>query len=69
MAAKKRDFLDEIIDMQENWNALSHTGDDLVEQLTANPEDTPYYDPDDYRERPRVNSITCVTSVSQNPDA
>ena len=69
MAAKKRDFLDEIIDMQENWNALSHTGDDLVEQLTANPEDTPYYDPDDYRERPRVNSITCVTAVSQNPDA
>ncbi len=66
MAAKERDFLDEIIDIKENWNALSHTGDDLVSQLTAEPEDEPFYDPDDYRERPRANSTFCPSAVTRN---
>ena len=66
MAAKKRDFLDEIIDMQADWNAISRKGDDLVEQFTADPNDLPIYDPDDYTERPRVNSTMCVSAVSKN---
>ena len=44
MAKQKRDFLDEIIDMREDWNALSRTGDDLAAQLAADPEDEVFYD-------------------------
>lgn len=66
--AQKRDLLDELIDIQADWNALSRKGDDLVDQLTADPDDQPYFDPDDYRERPRVNSTLCVSAVSHNGD-
>lgn len=66
MAQKKRDLLDEIIDMQSDWNALQHTGDDLVSQLAAEPEDEKFYDPADYRERPRANSTYCASAVMRN---
>lgn len=69
MAQKKRDLLDEIIDLQSDWNALSHKGDELVEQFTADPNDLPVFDPDDYRERPRPNSTYCVSGVSKKPEA
>ncbi|MBR3318071.1 MAG: 4Fe-4S binding protein [Atopobiaceae bacterium] len=69
MAKKKRDLLDEIIDIQNDWNALQHTGDDLVSQLTADPADEVVYNPDDYRERPRANSIYCATGVMRNVNA
>lgn len=69
MAEKKRDFLDELIDISSDWNAISRKGDDLVEQFTADPDDLPFYDPDDYKERPRVNSTLCVSAVSKNPRA
>lgn len=67
MAQKKRDFLDEIIDMQADWNAISRRGDDLVDQLIADPNDVPLFDPDDYAERPRPNSTQCVSAVTKNP--
>ena len=66
MARQKRDLLDEIIDIQSDWNALQHTGDDLVSQLAANPEDEPFYDPADYKERPRANSAYCASAVMRN---
>lgn len=69
MAAKNRDFLDELIDLQADWNALSHKGDELVEQFTADPSELPEYDPDDYTERPRPNSTLCVSCVTRNPKA
>lgn len=67
--AEKRDLLDEIIDIQQDWNALSHTGDELVEQLAASPEDVPVFDPADYLERPRANSTYCVVAASRDPRA
>jgi ferredoxin len=66
MAAKKRDFLDEIIDMQQDWQALSNAGTDLVDHIT---ESAPEYDPADYKERPRATSSYCVSAASQNPSA
>ena len=69
MAAKKRDFIDEIIDIQQNWNALSNTGNELVEQFTTDPHDIPDFDPVEFKERPRVNSTFCVSAASRNPDA
>ncbi len=67
--AKKRDFLDDIIDIQSDLNAISRSGDDLVGQLTADPEDQPFFDPDDYRERPRPNSTFCVAAASGDSQA
>ena len=67
--AKKRDFLDDIIDIQSNLNAISHSGDELVGQFTTDPEDLPFFDPDDYKERPRPNSTYCVSAVSGNQNA
>lgn len=67
--SKKRDFLDEIIDIQQDWNALSRTGNDLVGQFVDDPADMPVYDPDDYRERPRPNATYCVSAVSKEPSA
>lgn len=66
MAQKKRDFLDDIIDIQSDWNALQHTGDDLVSQLAADSGDEVAYNPDDYRERPRANSIYCASAVMRD---
>jgi len=69
MAQKKRDLLDEIIDLQADWNALSRKGDELVEQFTADPNDLPVFDPDDYLERPRPNSTYCVSGAARDPQA
>lgn len=69
MAQKKRDFLDELIDIQSDWSALSRTGDDLVGQFVDDPSEAPVYDPADYKERPRANSTYCVTTVLKNPEA
>lgn len=69
MAQKKRDLLDEIIDIQQDWNALSHTGNELVDQLTSELDEMPEFDPADYKERPRINSTHCMSAVSKNPAA
>ena len=66
MAKGKRDLLDDIIDIQSDWNSLSHAGEDIVSQLAANPEDEVIYNPDDYRERPRANSIYCASAVMRD---
>ena len=66
--AKKRDFLDELIDMQQDWQALSSAGNELVDQFT-DPDERPVYDPADYKERPRANSTYCVSAVSKNLEA
>ena len=67
MAQKKRDLLDEIIDIQSDWNALQHTGDDLVSQLATDPGEERFFDPEDYKERPRANSTYCASAVMRNP--
>ncbi len=66
MAKQKRDLLDEIIDIQSDWDALSHTGDDLVSQLAAEPEEERFFDPADYQERPRANSTYCAAAVMRD---
>lgn len=69
MAAKKRDFLDEIIDIKSDWNALSHRGDEIIDSFTSEAEDLPLFDPEEYKERPRVNSTYCMTAVTKNEAA
>ena len=69
MAKKqKRDLLDELIDMREDWNSLSHVGDNLAAQF-VDPDEQPVYDPADYKERPRANSTYCVCVSTKNQAA
>ena len=67
MAKGKRDFLDEIIDIKEDWDALSNPLGDLADNLTdAATGERKMFNPADYKERPRVNSTRCVRCAFQN---
>ena len=64
MAKGKRDFLDEIIDIQEDWRALANPLGDLADNLTdAATGERKIFNPADYKEKPRVNSTRCVRCV------
>lgn len=61
MAKGKRDFLDDIIDIQADWQALSNPLGDLADNLTdAATGERKIFNPADYKEKPRVNSTRCV---------
>ena len=67
MAKGKRDFLDEIIDIKEDWDALANPFGDLADSLTdAATGERKVFNPADYKEKPRVNSTRCVRCVLQN---
>ena len=59
MANQKRDLLDELIDLRQDWNSLSHVGDNLASQF-VDPDEAPVFDPSDYKERPRPSSTYCA---------
>lgn len=71
--AKKRDLLDDFIDIQHDWNAVSHSTDGIKDSLTSSlmgeESNRKVFDPQDYKERPRANSLYCVNVSSKNPDA
>lgn len=67
--AQKHDLLDDIIDIQRNWDELSHPLNNIADSLTLDPEKVKVFDPADYKVRPRANSIYCVNCTSRKPDA
>ncbi len=69
--AKKRDMLDDLIDIQNDWQAVSHPMDGIADSLVASADpnrEVHAFDPADYKERPRPNSILCVNVAGKNPD-
>lgn len=67
--AQKHDLLDDIIDIQRNWDELSHPLNGIADQLTLDPSQVKVFDAADYKVRPRANSIFCVNCTTKNPDA
>lgn len=71
--AQKRDILDDIIDIQRDWNAMSHSTDGIKDSITSSlmgeESGRKVFDPQDYKERPRANSLYCANVSSKNPDA
>ena len=67
--AEKRDLLDDIIDIQDNWGAIQNPLGDVASTLIQDPATVKVYDPSDYKVKPRVNSIFCVTCSTRDPKA
>ena len=64
--AEKRDFLDELIDLQSDWKALSDLPGNMVNSLTG--EERPVFNPADYKEKPFANSARCLRVASGRED-
>lgn len=68
----KRDMLDELIDIRQDWAALSNPLSTITKVMTGQAERPAPYNPSDYKERPRVNSMfclnVCAASTEKNDD-
>ncbi|MCI1666265.1 MAG: 4Fe-4S ferredoxin [Atopobiaceae bacterium] len=64
--AQKRDLLDDIIDIQGDWKAISDPLGNLANALTDEPGTTPTWNPADYKERPRANTIPCISCQARD---
>ena len=62
--AEKHDFLDDLIDIQSDWQALSHPLDALMGSLGGNDAENKPYDPADYKEQPWANPNRCLQCAS-----
>ena len=58
--AEKRDFLDDLIDIQSDWRALADVPQNLVSSLVEDPENRKVFNPADYKEKPFANSNRCL---------
>lgn len=67
--AKKRDILDDFIDIQHDWNVVSHPLDgvtkSLTDSLTGKAQPRKVFNAQDYKERPRANSLYCANCSSR----
>ncbi len=61
--AEKRDFLDELIDLQSDWRALSDLPSSMVSSITGETE-RKVFNPADYKEKPFANSNRCLRVAS-----
>ncbi|WP_321971499.1 4Fe-4S binding protein [Paratractidigestivibacter sp.] len=64
--AQKRDFLDDLIDIQSDWQALSNPFGDIADQLALDPSQRKVFNPADYKEKPYANSNRCLRTASGN---
>ena len=62
--AEKHDFLDDLIDIQSDWQALSNPLDALMGSLGGNDAENKPYDPADYKELPWANPNRCLQCAS-----
>lgn len=67
--AQKRDILDDFIDIQHDWNVVSHPMDgitkSITDSLTGKGQPRKVFNAQDYKERPRANSLYCVNCSSR----
>ncbi len=64
--AQKRDFIDDIIDIQSDFRAVQNPLGNIANTLSQDPDQVAVYDPSDYKEKPRPNTICCMR-VAANP--
>ena len=65
--AEKHDLLDDIIDITNNWSAVTKPVETVVSNISFDPETAPQWDPSKYKERPRANGVRCLSVASKNP--
>lgn len=66
--AEKRDMLDDLIDIQRDWQQVSNPLGKLADNLAADPKQTKVFDPSEYKDRPRSNSIFCLNVAAKRGD-
>lgn len=66
--AQKRDFLDDLIDIQSDWQKLSNPFGDIADSLAADPSKRKVFNPADYKEKPFANSSRCLRTASGRDD-
>ena len=66
--AQKRDLLDDLIDIQADWQALSNPFGDIADSLAADPSQRKVFNPADYKEKPFANSNRCLRTASGRED-
>lgn len=66
--AEERDMLDELIDLQEDWQTLSNPFGGMLDTLTADPSKVKRWDPGEYKEVPRTNAVTCLQVAAQSDE-
>jgi hypothetical protein len=64
--AEKHDLLDDIIDITNNWGAVSKPVETVMNGISFDPETAPQWDPSKYKERPRPNSVRCLSVASKD---
>jgi len=65
--AEKRDMLDDLIDIQQDWQKVSNPLGDLAGQL-VDPSKARVFNPADYKGKPRTNSVYCLRVASGKPE-
>ncbi len=66
--AEKRDMLDDLIDIQSDWQAIQNPFGDIANSLTENPSKRKVFNPADYKEKPFANSNRCLRGASRRED-
>lgn len=56
----KRDFIDDLVDIQKDWRAVSNPLGSLTSALTQEPTEQKPFNPGDYKWKPRGNTISCM---------
>ena len=64
--AEKRDFLDDIIDISQDFQAIRNPLADIANTLAAKPGEVPVWNPADYKERPRAATPSCTSCKSRD---
>ena len=65
--AEKRDFLDELIDLQSDWRSLKEMPNQMVGSIMDG-EERQVFNPADYKEKPFANSGRCLRVASGRAD-
>ena len=65
--AEKRDMLDDLIDIQRDWQKVSNPFGELAGSL-VDPDKAHVFNPADYKGRPRANSAYCLCVASKRVD-
>ena len=65
--ANERDFLDEIIEIQKDWKAVSNPLGNLATALTTEAEPEKPWDPSQFKFTARGNASSCSRCSSEDP--
>ena len=66
--AEKRDILDDLIDIQSDWQKISNPFGDIADSLATDPAKRKVFNPADYKEKPWCNSNRCLRTAAERDD-